>query len=150
MCTASHYHAFNRYFARVIQVFPPKPVTLSRDSGPVASSSTASSPLSDAPTPIHKVAEDLKVPVKDSIVQDDPAKYVYKVQILEEEKQPGFGRNGEKSKGKETNHQCGALTDVQCNVMGYVQSRFVSDAALSFIQPRPPGFLQVNPAPLHP
>ena len=116
-------HAPTRYLARVMQVFPPKSAAPSRSPGPVASTSTSSTPLSDEPTAIHKVAEDLKVPVKDSIVMDDPAKYVYQVQVLEEDKQPGFGRNNEKSKGKETSRQCGALMDVQCTVMRYVASR---------------------------
>ena len=52
---------------------------------------------------------------------DDPAKYGYKVQVLEEEKQPGFGKNNEKSKGKETNRQWGgSLMDVRCNTMRYI------------------------------
>ena len=85
----------------------------------MASTSTASSPLSDEPVAIHKVAEDLKIPVKDSIAIDDPAKYVYQVQVLDEEKQPGFGKSHEKTKGKEASRSqwSNAQVDVRCNIM---------------------------------
>ena len=108
-----------RYLARVCQVIPPKsPVSVSSPV-PVASTSTASSPLSDAPPTIHKVAEDLKVALKDSIAADDPAKYVYQVHVLEEEKQPGFGKSHEKTKGKESSRGqwSNAQMDVQCGIM---------------------------------
>ncbi len=110
----------SRYLARIIQVFLPKSnLPLKPSPGPVASTSTSSSPLSDAPTAIHKVAEDLKIPVKDSIAMDDPAKYTYKVQILDEERQPGFGK-ADKSKGKETSRGqwSGHLLDVDCSKLG--------------------------------
>ncbi len=52
---------------------------------------------------------------------DDPAKYVYQIQVLDEEKQPGFGKNHEKSKGKEASRgqYNGALVEVQSQVMRY-------------------------------
>lgn len=108
-----------RYLARVVQAIPPKTSALARSPVPVASTSTASSPLSDEPTLIHKIAEDLKISVKDSIAMDDPTKYVYQVQVLEEEKQPGFGRSHEKNKGKETSrgHYSNTLMDAQCQIM---------------------------------
>ena len=57
----------------------------------------------DDPLPIHKIAEDLKVSVQDSIARDDPSKYTYKVQILEEEKQHGPSKGSDRNKGKEVN-----------------------------------------------
>ena len=111
-----------RYLARVVLVSPPKPSAPAESPAPVASTSTASSPLSDAPMAIHKVAEDLKVSVKDSIAMDDPAKYVYQVQVLEEEKQPGYAKNHEKNKGKESSRGqwSGTLIDIQSSLMRYV------------------------------
>ena len=52
---------------------------------------------------------------------DDPTKYVYHVQVLDEEKQPGFARNHEKSKGKETSRGQwpGTVIDVQSQIMRY-------------------------------
>jgi bromodomain adjacent to zinc finger domain protein 1A len=99
----------------VIQVFPPNPL-------PQASTSQASSSassLSDEETlPIHKIAEDLKVSVKDAMERDDPSRYYYKVQILEEDKQT-TGKASEKSKGKEANKSkySGSLMDVRCTDM---------------------------------
>lgn len=103
-------------------MFLPKNSASAPSPVPVASTSTASSPLSDEPAAIHKVAEDLKVPLKDSIAVDDPTKYVYQVQVLEEEKQPGFGKSHEKTKGKETSRGqwSNAQMDVQCGIMRWV------------------------------
>ena len=53
---------------------------------------------------------------------------MYKVQVLEEDQQPGFTRNIEKSKGKETSRQCGSFMDVQCGHMRCV-SLFLSAVA---------------------
>ncbi|KAI0094698.1 chromatin remodeling complex protein [Irpex rosettiformis] len=104
----------DKYYARVVQVFPPRSsIVISVNSNRQASSS--SSTISDEDTvPIHKVAEDLKIPLADSIARDDPNKYYYKIQILEEDK-------GNKStgvtKGKETSKTSkysGSLMDVRC------------------------------------
>ncbi|KAI8995548.1 chromatin remodeling complex protein [Trametes punicea] len=123
-----------KYLARIIQVFPPKSATnLRRSPGPVASSS--STPLSDEPMAIHKVAEDLKIPVKESIAMDDPAKYIYKVQILEEERQPGFGK-ADKSKGKEASRGqwSGHLMDVDCSKMSRDRLAFSKSILRRFIR----------------
>ncbi|EIW64756.1 chromatin remodeling complex protein [Trametes versicolor FP-101664 SS1] len=126
-----------KYLARIIQVFPPKSnLPLKSSPGPVAS--TSSSPLSDEPMPpitIHKVAEDLKVPVKDSIAMDNPAKYTYKVQILDEERQPGFGK-ADKSKGKETSRGqwSGHLLDVDCSKLGRDRLAFSKSILRRFIR----------------
>ncbi|KAI0639320.1 chromatin remodeling complex protein [Trametes polyzona] len=123
-----------KYLARIIQVFPPKSNAPMKPN-PVPVASTSSSPLSDEPTVIHKVAEDLKIPVKDSIAMDDPAKYIYKAQILEEERQPGYGK-ADKSKGKETNRGQwgGQLLDVDCSKMSRDRLAFSKSILRRFIR----------------
>lgn len=113
-----------RYYARVVQVFPPRaslPGSNSRES-PIghASSSSSSSTSDEESIPIHKVAEDLKVPVSESIVRDDPNKYYYKIQILEEDKSHG-AKAGERMKSKEASKSkySGSLMDVRCSDMRY-------------------------------
>lgn len=118
-----------------MQVFPPRSsiqpsVSTSHSAlngqAAASSSSTSSSSLSDEQDmiPIHKVAEDLKVSVADSIARDDPQKYYYKIQILEEDKSHGGKGSGSTagSKGKETGKSkySGSLMDVKCSDMRYV------------------------------
>ena len=112
---------FHRYFARVVQVFPPRPVHIPASPEPQAS--TSASPLSSDDEPIHKIAEDLNVPVKDSVAKDDPNRYYYKVQILEEEKQPGAAKHSVTKSGKQ-NKYSGSLMDVQCRDMGYASGLY--------------------------
>ena len=73
----------------------------------------------DGPLPIHKIAEDLKISVQDSVSRDDPNKYTYKVQILEEEKAHGGSKAADRNKGKEVNKSkySGSLMDVKCPAM---------------------------------
>ncbi|RPD82643.1 chromatin remodeling complex protein [Lentinus tigrinus ALCF2SS1-7] len=125
-----------KYLARVVLVYPPKTSAPAQSPAPVASTSTASSPLSDAPMAIHRLAEDLKVSVKDSIAMDDPAKYVYQVQVLEEEKQPGYGKNHEKNKGKEASRGqwSGSLIDVQSPLMSRDRLAFSKSILRRFIR----------------
>ncbi|KAI0778099.1 chromatin remodeling complex protein [Trametes elegans] len=123
-----------KYLAQIIQVFPPATQhPLKRSPGPVASSS--STPLYDEPTAIHKVAEDLKIPVKDSVTMDDPAKYVYKVQVLEDDRQPGFNKP-DKGKGKEaTRGQWGGhVMDVECAKMNRDRLAFSKSILRRFIR----------------
>ncbi|KAH9944458.1 chromatin remodeling complex protein [Epithele typhae] len=127
----------DKYLVRVIEVSAQGSAAPPQSPVPVASTSTASSPLSsDVPTPIHKVAEDLKIPVKDSIAIDDPVKYVYKVQVLEEEKQPGFARTAEKNKGKESGRGqwSGTFMDVKCAAMGRDRLAFSKSILRRFIR----------------
>ncbi|EMD41798.1 hypothetical protein CERSUDRAFT_110363 [Gelatoporia subvermispora B] len=127
----------DKYSARIVQVFPPRssadPST-SRNS-PAALASSSSSPLSDEEQPIHKIAEDLKIPVKDSISRDDPTKYFYKVQIVEQEKQQTTVRTHDR-KGKEaTKAQWGgSLMDVQCSVMSRDRLTFSKSILRRFIR----------------
>ncbi|KAH9937610.1 ATP-utilizing chromatin assembly and remodelling N-terminal-domain-containing protein [Fomitopsis serialis] len=79
--------------ARLIQVMPPK-TELER------CGIYSTTPLPDDFPPLHKIAEDIKIPVKEGNAKDDPAKYVYKVQILDPEQQPG-SKSHDKHKGKD-------------------------------------------------
>ncbi|KAJ3530959.1 hypothetical protein NM688_g7641 [Phlebia brevispora] len=126
----------DKYLARVVQVFPPRPPPPPQANG-VASSSSSPTPLSDEGTlPIHKVAEDLKVSVQDSVSRDDPTKYTYKVQILEEEKPHGSSKGGDRSKGKEVNKSkyTGSLMDVKCTAMSRDRLAFSKSILRRFIR----------------
>jgi bromodomain adjacent to zinc finger domain protein 1A len=114
-----------RYYARVVQVFPPRPIITSTID-PARQASSSSSTVSDEETaPIHKVAEDLKISLADSITRDDPAKYYYKIQILEEDKgvKPGAANKGKEP--SKTSKYSGSLMDVRCTGMRYVRCHFV-------------------------
>lgn len=69
----------------------------------------------DESVPIHKLGGDLKVPAKEVNAKDDPTKYFYKVQILEEQNE----KSHEKSKipAKERAKYNGSSMEVQCPVM---------------------------------
>lgn len=121
---ASHLLCACRYYARVVQVFPPRsslPGSNSRASPSSHASSSSSSVSDEESIPIHKIAEDLKIPVSDAIARDDPDKYYYKIQILEEDKSHG-AKAGERTKGKEATKSkySGSLMDVRCTDMRYV------------------------------
>jgi bromodomain adjacent to zinc finger domain protein 1A len=73
---------FSRYYARVMQVFPPR-------SSLVATTPPSLPSKPDEEDQIHKLASDLKLPVKDANVRDDPQKYLYKIQIHEDNKEKG-------------------------------------------------------------
>jgi len=108
-----------RFYAKVVQVYPPKVTGESVDTENQASSSSAPPPPNgtspDDAVQIHKVGGDLKIPAKEALVRDDPSKYFYKVQILEEqhEKSHEKGKAAAKDKAKWT----GTLMDVQCSTM---------------------------------
>ena len=97
-----------------MQVFPP------RSSLPTDLASPSSSRLLDE-EPIHKLASDLKLPTKDAIARDDPQKYLYKIQIHEEnqDKTDKAGVAPAKSKWS------GSLMEVQCSAMRWVYFRFL-------------------------
>ncbi|OCH96490.1 chromatin remodeling complex protein [Obba rivulosa] len=126
----------DKYSARIVQVFPSRGSfgqSISRNS-PAAVASSSSSPLSDEEQPIHKIAEDLKIPVKDSIARDDPTKYFYKVQILDEEKQPGVRNHDKKGKEPTKAKWGGSLMDVQCSMMSRDRLTFSKSILRRFIR----------------
>lgn len=90
-----------------MQVFPPRPS--------LANPNDASSSRLPEEEPIHKVASDLKLPTKDAIARDDPSKYLYKIQI-HEENQEKEKAGGPPAKSKWS----GSLMEVQCGQMRFV------------------------------
>ena len=112
----------SRYYARVMQVFPPR-------SSLAAATSPPFPPKADEEDQIHQLASDLKLPVKDANVRDDPQKYLYKIQIHEDNKEkvatsPNDKPEAEKSKWS------GSLMEVQCSSMRY----FVHDVASPMLE----------------
>ncbi|KAI0704894.1 chromatin remodeling complex protein [Cytidiella melzeri] len=107
----------DKYYARIVQVFPPRPTL----AAPNRQASSSSSTISDEEnTPIHKIAEDLKTPLADSITRDDPNKYYYKIQILEEDKSAKSGGGNKGKESSKTSKYSGSLMDVRCSDMRYV------------------------------
>lgn len=109
-----------RFWAKVVQAYPPR--STADAASPTKQVSTSISSTSDPPhmfedesVPIHQLGGDLKVPAKEANSKDDPAKYFYKVQILEEQNE----KSHEKSKipAKERVKYNGSLMEVQCPVM---------------------------------
>lgn len=62
-----------KYYARIIKVFPPK--NLTNGSGPAVNGS-AFEP--------HSIGVDLRVPVEETLIRDDPMGYFYTVRLIEE------------------------------------------------------------------
>jgi len=92
-----------------MQVFPPR-------SSLVPATAPPFPPKPDEEDQIHKLASDLKLPVKDANVRDDPQKYLYKIQIHEDNKEkvaPGPNDKPEVEKSKWS----GSLMEVQCPSM---------------------------------
>lgn len=118
----------SRFWATVVQVFPPKLITGTDVAGPSAaptnhaSTSTSTSPESvlspmsdDEPQLVHNLSGDLKIPAKEVNAKDEPARYFYKVQILEEQNEKSHEKS--KTTAKDRAKWNGSLMEVQCNVM---------------------------------
>ncbi|KAI0053291.1 chromatin remodeling complex protein [Auriscalpium vulgare] len=123
----------DKFLARVVEVFPPR-VNSSMavdDHRPVAS--TSALPPPNASRPVHMIGGDLKVPAKEVNAADDPVKYLYKVQILEEEKSDG--RDKHPASAKELRAKwSGSLMDVQCAVMSRDRLAFSKSILRRFIR----------------
>ena len=89
----------------------------STDVAPLAS--TSSSPHPNDQPPPHQIHGDLKVAAKEVNASDDPTKYLYKVQILEEEKSEGREKYTASTKEARAKWN-GTITEVRCNVMRWV------------------------------
>lgn len=118
----------SRFWATVVQVFPPKLITGTDVAGPSAdptnhaSTSTSTSPESvlspmsdDEPQLVHNLSGDLKIAAKEVNAKDEPARYFYKVQILEEQNEKSHEKS--KTTAKDRAKWNGSLMEVQCNVM---------------------------------
>ena len=99
----------SRYYARVMQVFPPR-------SAPAATTSSPFPPKPEEEDQIHKLAGDLKLPVKDANVRDDPQKYLYKIQIHEDNKEKATASPNDEPEAEKSKWS-GSLMEVQCSSM---------------------------------
>ena len=92
-----------------MQVFPPR------------SSLVASTPpfptQPEEEDQIHKLAGDLKLPVKDANIRDDPQKYLYKIQIHEDNKEKPAAVGPNDKSDSEKSKWSGSLMEVQCSAM---------------------------------
>jgi hypothetical protein len=104
--------------ARVVEVFLPRSNVKvngeSVEAAPTASTSSSSC-LNDQPLP-HQIHGDLKISAKEVNAADDPIKYLYKLQILEEEKPEGRDKHTASTKEARAKWN-GTITEVRCNVM---------------------------------
>ncbi|KAI6044961.1 chromatin remodeling complex protein [Pisolithus marmoratus] len=123
----------DKFYARILHVHQPKYGPNNMDAEKQASTST-SPPVStpEGSMQMHKVGGDLKFPAKEALTLDDPLKYVYKVQILEEQ----HDRSHEKGKLslKEKVKWSGNLMDVQCAVMSRDRLAFSKSILRRFIR----------------
>jgi bromodomain adjacent to zinc finger domain protein 1A len=105
----------------VVEVFLPRSNAKvngeSTDAAPIAS--TSASPLPNDQRLPHQIHGDLKIAAKEVNAADDPTKYLYKVQILEEEKPEGRDKHTASTKEARAKWN-GSITEVRCNVMKWV------------------------------
>jgi hypothetical protein len=117
-CRSALTYFDSRFVARVVEVFPPRSNVKvngeSTDTAPTASTSS-STHSNDQPLP-HQIQGDLKISAKEVNAVDDPTKYLYKVQILEEEKTEGRDKHTASTKEARAKWN-GTITEVRCNVM---------------------------------
>jgi bromodomain adjacent to zinc finger domain protein 1A len=134
--------ASRRFLARVVDVYPPRINAAAKngasangappDQTPGASSSSSlSSPAElNGRMPVHGIGGDLKVPAKEINAADDPARYLYKVQILEEERPEGARDKLAASTREARAKWNGSLMEVQCAIMRCVALACAPDVAL--------------------
>ena len=92
-----------------MQVFPPR--------SSLAAATPSPFPLKpDEEDQIHKLASDLKLPVKDANIRDDPQKYLYKIQIHEDNKEKVTSGPNDKPEAEKSKWS-GSLMEVQCSSM---------------------------------
>ncbi|KAI0321703.1 chromatin remodeling complex protein [Amylostereum chailletii] len=126
----------NKFLARVVEVYPPKvpsPAPVGGSETPIASTSSLPSPSKSAPSPIHGIGGDLKVPAKEVNAMDDPTGYLYKVQILEEEKPEGRDKLAASTREARAKWN-GSLMEVQCPVMSRDRLAFSKSILRRFIR----------------
>ncbi|KAG1755110.1 chromatin remodeling complex protein [Suillus paluster] len=128
----------DKFYAKVVQVYPPKATGESAavpDENQASSSSAPSPPhgtADDDTILIHKIGGDLKIPAKEALVRDDPLKYSYKVQILEEQHEKSHEKG--KAAAKDKARWSGSLMDVQCSVMSRDRLAFSKSILRRFIR----------------
>jgi bromodomain adjacent to zinc finger domain protein 1A len=110
-----------RFVACVVEVFLPRSnAKINGESiDPLPVASTSSSPHSNDQRLPHQIHGDLKISAKEVNAADDPTKYLYRVQILEEEKPEGRDKHTASTKEARAKWN-GTITEVQCNIMRLV------------------------------
>ncbi|KAH7924854.1 chromatin remodeling complex protein [Leucogyrophana mollusca] len=129
----------DKFYAKVVQVFPPRSTDEGANLVPQNHASSSTSPPQVHHVPqaedsvqIHKIGGDLKTPAKEALIRDDPMKYFYKIQILEEQ----HDKSHEKGKAaiKDKAKWSGSLMDVQCSAMSRDRLAFSKSILRRFIR----------------
>ncbi|TFY79366.1 hypothetical protein EWM64_g4644 [Hericium alpestre] len=124
----------DKFLARIVEVFPPRSTPTKvepPEEQPVASSSSAV--IKSTPLPVHAIGGDLKVPAKEVNAADDPRKYYYRVQILEEERPEGRDKLAASVKEARAKYS-GSFMEVQCPVMSRDRLSFSKSILRRFIR----------------
>jgi bromodomain adjacent to zinc finger domain protein 1A len=100
-----------RYFAKIVAAFPPK-------------SPPPPQPKEGETSRLHHYAENLKTPLKDVMDKDDPAKYLYHIQIIDEERSSDHKLSVKDREQREANRAkwSASIMEVPCNVLRRVFS----------------------------
>lgn len=125
----------DKFVARVVEVFLPRSNAKvnGESSDPVPTASTSSTPYSnDQPLP-HQIQGDLKISAKEVNAADEPMKYLYKVQILEEEKTEGREKYTASTKEARAKWN-GTITEVRCDIMSRDRLAFSKSILRRFIR----------------
>ncbi|EIN13512.1 hypothetical protein PUNSTDRAFT_48465 [Punctularia strigosozonata HHB-11173 SS5] len=132
----------DKFLARIAQVFPPRPTSpIKNNYLPHKSPSMSRRSPGPEERPCHVVLGDLKIPVKDADI-DDPAAYIYKVQIIEEESGKGADSRSDKKlsakerDAREVNRQkwSGSIMEVRCNELSRDRLSFSKSILRRFIR----------------
>ncbi|KAI0307853.1 ATP-utilizing chromatin assembly and remodelling N-terminal-domain-containing protein [Multifurca ochricompacta] len=125
----------DKFVARVMEVFLPQLNTKangeSPDLAPVASTSSSSHENDQRIS--HQIHGDLKISAKEVNAADDPTKYLYKAQILEEEKPEGRDKHTASTKEARAKWS-GSIMEVRCNVMSRDRLAFSKSILRRFIR----------------
>ena len=102
-----------------MEVYPPRLNAANGSETPGASSSNGAPNMSGR-KPVHGIGGDLKVPAKEVNKEDDPNAYLYRIQIVEEEKPEGARDKMAVSTREARLKWHGSVMEVKCNIMRFV------------------------------
>ncbi|KAI0036698.1 chromatin remodeling complex protein [Vararia minispora EC-137] len=128
-----------KFLARVVEVYPPRVSSKNSVNGTTTNQTPGASSSNGAPElhgrmPVHAIGGDLKVPAKEINATDDPTKYLYKVQILEEERPEGARDKLAASTREARAKWNGSLMEVQCGLMSRDRLAFSKSILRRFIR----------------
>lgn len=98
-----------KYYARIIKVFPPKTLTNGSSTAPNGATFEA-----------HSIGVDLRVPVEEALVRDDPMGYFYTVRLIEESDQESPDGQEHLHGNVEAEKWSGSEMEVKANTLRYV------------------------------